>query len=65
MNKLGGGGLVVVGIFLVILGWLIQSDILEWLLGVIGFIVIAGGVIMGIIGLIQLFSGNKGGASDF
>ena len=31
MSKMGGGGLLVAGIFLVILGALIQSSIVEWL----------------------------------
>ena len=65
MNKLGGGGLVVAGIFLVIIGWLIQSAILEWLLNVIGFIVIVAGIIVGVYGLIRIFSGSKGDSSDF
>ena len=65
MNKLGGGSLLVIGIFLVILGFLIQSAILEWLLDIVGIIVIVGGAIVGIVGLIKLFSGGKGSSSDF
>ena len=65
MNRLGGGGLFVAGIFLVLLGALIQSDILTWLLDILGFVVIVAGVIVGIIGLIKVFSGKKSGASDF
>ena len=65
MNKLGGGGLLVVGIFLVLLGALVQSNILEWLLDIIGFITIVAGVIVGIVGLVKMFSGGNGGSSDF
>ena len=65
MNKLGGGGLLLVGIFLVLLGALIQSAILAWLLDIVGFVVIVAGVILGVYGLVKMFSGNKGGSSDF
>jgi len=62
MGKVGGGGLVLAGILIVVLGFLIQSDLLEWLLDLIGIVLIVGGAIVGIIGLIKLFSG--GGSSD-
>ena len=62
MGKVGGGGLVLAGILIVFLGFLIKSALLEWLLEVIGIVLIVGGAIVGIIGLIKLFSG--GGSSD-
>ena len=62
MGKVGGGGLVLAGILIVVLGFLIQSPFLEWLLDLIGIVLIVGGAIVGIIGLIKLFSG--GGSSD-
>ena len=65
MSKLGGGGALVVGIFLIIVGWLIQSAILEWLLDITGFILIVAGVILGVYGLVKMFSGDKGTSSDF
>jgi uncharacterized membrane protein YecN with MAPEG domain len=65
MNKLGGGSLFIAGIFLVLLGALIQSDILTWLLDILGFVVIVAGIIAGIIGLVKVFSGKKSGASDY
>ena len=65
MSKLGGGGALVVGIFLIIGGWLIQSAILEWLLDITGFIIIVAGVILGVYGLVKMFSGDKGTSSDF
>ena len=65
MGKLGGGSLLIAGIFLVLLGALIQSDILTWLLDILGFVVVVAGVIVGLIGIIKLFSGKKSGASDY
>ena len=64
MGKVGGGGLVLAGILMVFVGFLIQSDFLEWLLNVIGWITIIGGAIVGIIGLIKIFSGGNGGGSS-
>ena len=65
MKKVGGGGLVVAGLFMIFLGWVIQSNILEWLLNILGFVVIVGGVIAGVVGLIMMLSGRKSPSSDF
>ena len=66
MGKIGGGGLLVAGIFLIFLGLMIRSDILEWLLDVFGLVVIVGGAVVGIIGLIQMFTGGgRSSSSDY
>jgi spore maturation protein SpmB len=66
MSNLKGGGLLLAGIVLVIVGVFVQSGILEWLLDIIGFVVVALGVILGIVGLIQMLSGgSKSSASDY
>jgi flagellar motor component MotA len=59
MGKIGGAGLLVIGIVVIIIGWLIRSNLLEWLLDIIGFVIIAGGIIAAVVGLFQMFS-NKG-----
>lgn len=65
MGKLGGGSLFLVGILIVIFGAFIQSGIVEALLNIAGFLIIAIGVIAGIVGLFQMVSGGKEGSSDF
>ncbi len=66
MSKIGGGSFLLAGIFLIFLGILIRSDILEGLLDILGFLVIVGGGILGVIGLIQVFTGgSKRSSSDF
>lgn len=66
MSKLGGGSFVLSGLFLIFLGILISSDILEALLDILGVVVIIIGAIIGIIGLIQVFTGgSKSSSSDF
>lgn len=65
MDKLGGGGLLVAGVFFILLGWFIRSGILEWLLDIVGLIIIVAGIAAGIVGLVKMFSGSKSGASDF
>jgi len=59
MGKIGGAGLLVIGIVVIIIGWLIRSNLLEWLLDIIGFVIIAGGIIAAVVGLFQMLS-NKG-----
>ncbi len=66
MSKVGGGGLLLAGIFLVFLGFLIQSNFIEWLLDILGIIAIIIGAIVGVVGLIQVFTGgSKRSSSDF
>ncbi len=65
MSKLGGGSFFLAGIFLIFLGFLIQSDILSALLDILGVIIIIIGAILGVIGLIQVFTGSKRSSSDF
>lgn len=60
MGKFGGAGLLVIGISVAIVGWLIQSDIIEWLLNVVGWVIIIGGIIAAVAGLVKMFSGNDG-----
>ena len=65
MSKLGGGSFLLAGIFLVFLGFLIQSNFIEWLLDILGIIAIIIGAILGVVGLIQVFTGSKRSSSDF
>ena len=65
MSKIGGGGLLLAGVFLIFLGIVIQSDILERLLDLLGIIVIIIGAILGVIGLIQVFTGGRSSSSDY
>ncbi len=66
MNKVGGGGLLVAGIFLIILGLIVQSSIVEWLLDVIGIVIIVSGAALGIWGIVKMLSGGgTSGASDY
>jgi predicted tellurium resistance membrane protein TerC len=59
MNKVGGSGLLLAGIFLALFGLFIGSNFVEALLDFIKWIFVIIGVIMGVVGLLQVFSGNK------
>lgn len=63
MSKSSGLGLLFIGLVIVVLGVLIQSAIIEWLLDVVGWIAIIGGAVIGIIGLVRMFTG--GGSSSY
>jgi hypothetical protein len=65
MRKLEGGGLLVAGILLLIVGIVLQRDLIDWLIDATGLILIIIGVILGIIGLIQTFSGGGRKSSEF
>ena len=58
MRKLGGSGLFLAGIILLILGIVLRWDLIKWLIDATGLVLIIVGVILGIIGLIQMFSGG-------
>lgn len=59
MNKVGGSGLLMAGIFLALFGLFIGSNFVEGLLEFIKWIFVIIGVIMGVVGLLQVFSGDK------
>ncbi len=65
MDKLGAGGWIVVGIALILLGWLVQSGIVAFLLNIIGWVIGIGGVIAIILGGFSLITGKKGRNSNF
>ena len=59
MNKVGGSGLLLAGIFLALFGIFIGSNFVEGLLEFIKWIFVIIRVIMGVVGLLQVFSGDK------
>jgi type IV secretory pathway VirB2 component (pilin) len=61
LAKLNGGAMLLAGLVMVVLGALLQSGLMKFLLDIIGFVVIAAGVIFGISGLVKIVSskGNK------
>ena len=56
---MNNGGMLVIGIILIVVGALVQSDLFSFLLDVIGWIVIIVGVIVGVIGLVGMIRGNN------
>ena len=50
--------MLVAGLILILLGALIQSSLFEWLLNIIGFVILASGAIIGIVGLVKIVSGK-------
>ena len=53
MGKLGGGSIIVLGIVIALLGILLMTDILDWLLSFAGFVLLVAGVIMVGVGVIS------------
>ena len=65
MRRVGGSGLILAAIVLIILGIIVQSNAITWLvtfiLNLIGVGLIIVGIILGVMGVISLF--KKGDSS--
>ena len=59
MGTSGGLGQIIIAIFLVLVGVILISDIIQALLWLIGWITIIVGVIVGIMGIIGLFKKDR------
>ena len=60
MAKFGAAGWIVVGVILLVLGFLLKSRLIEWLLDVAGWIIIIIGIIAVVVGIISLLTGKRG-----
>ncbi len=60
MGMLGKGGGIVIGLILVVTGFLLMSGLIEWLLDMMGWILIFVGIITLVVSLVGLVSGGKG-----
>ena len=60
MGNLGGGGLIAAGVILVFLGLVLRLGIIDWLIDFTGLLLIIIGIVLGVFGLIQVFSSRKG-----
>ena len=65
MGKVGGGGILLVGIVVFILGLVLRWDLIDWLIDATGLVLIVIGVVLGIVGLIQMLTSGKGRSSDY
>ena len=65
MKMFGSLGGVVIGIALVILGWLLKSGLVEFLLDIIGWTIIIVGIIAIIAGGVSLITGKRSRAGNF
>jgi len=65
MKMFGSGGGIVIGIALVVFGYIVQSRLFEWVLDIVGWSIIIMGIIAIISGGVSLFSGKRGRAGNF
>ena len=59
MGKLGKSGWVGIGIIFLVVGILLRSGLIQWLLDLMGLILIVVGVIAAIAGLIGMITGKN------
>lgn len=66
MRSAQGGSLVLAAILLVIVGAVLRWELVDWIIDAAGFLLIVVGVILGVVGLIQMFAGGgKRSRGDF
>ena len=61
MRRAQGGGFLMVGAMFVVAGVLLRWDLVDWIIDTAGLLLIVVGAVVGIVGLIKLFSGGGGG----
>ena len=66
MRRLEGSSLILLAILLVIFGVFLRWDLVDWIIDAAGFLLIVLGIILGVVGLIQVLTGGgKRSRSDF
>ena len=63
MRKLNGTGLIAAGGLLLVIGLVLRWELIDWLIDAVGFMFIAGGVVVGVVGLISMLSSRRGSPS--
>ena len=58
---MGKSSLILIGIVLIVIGALLQSRLIEWLLDVMGIILVTIGVIVLILAVVQMITGRSRG----
>ena len=61
MEKFGAVGLFMVAAVLFATGLVLRMDLIDWLIDAIGFTFLAAGAITGVVGLLKLVMGGRGG----
>ena len=61
MNKLGGGGLILVAVTLVVAGVFLRLDLIDWLIDTVGLLFIIGGVGVGLVAFFKMLSRRGAG----
>ncbi|MBQ12764.1 MAG: hypothetical protein CMJ45_14595 [Planctomyces sp.] len=59
MGVLGKSGWVGIGLILLVAGILLKTGLIQWLLDLMGVLLIIAGVIITIVGLVGLITGKK------
>ncbi len=58
MGKSGAAGLLLVAIIMIVIGSILRWELIDWLIDLIGFLFIGGGVVVGVVALFRLLSGR-------
>ena len=58
MGKMAGSGLLIAGFVLAFLGFVLRTGLIKWLIDATGLILIILGIVLIVVGAIQMFSGR-------
>ena len=58
MGKTGTTGLILVAIVMVAIGSVLRWELIDWLIDLVGFMFIAGGVVVGVVAVVKLLTGR-------
>ncbi len=59
MGVIGKGGWITLGIIMLVVGILLRSGLIQWLLDLMGLLLIVAGVIAVVVGLVGLITGKN------
>ena len=58
MEKYGAGGLILVAVVMLAIGVVLRWDLIDWMIDIVGFLFIVGGLVTGVVGILKLFLGG-------
>ncbi len=65
MGMFGNGSSIVIGVIILLAGFLLWLGLIQWILDVMAILFFIVGTIVVIVGLVGLVTGKKGGAGGF
>ena len=56
---MSAAGWVAIGIIVIVVGFILQSGIIAWLLNIMGWMIVIVGIVIVVVGIVNLMSGRR------